>query len=589
MDTANLAAVASPAMTRWMLVLVAGVVSCGPGGAAEAVRPKDPTADNVLGEEKADCRSVQNGAEPLIVDWKPEQRGDLEVAMKDGLAVVRYGCDGIKLLADCRVDGEYGFIGMTRKEQLVRLENADEVRANLPLSGGAIGGELQRGSTIDIAMVLIGKRRTTWREPTNDDLKGSCGGATHYVRGANVGAFAVETGTRAKVRAAADILAASVSAQSESAKQMTNRDGDPASCAKASPSADAPPDQCGAAIRIMLAPIKKQALAIAPTAEAAGPAPERACPEGLVLAEGKCTKADAAPAYQCEPSNLEQCKAQCEKGHAGSCAAAGQALARSDKTAAAAAFQKACDGGEAAGCSGLGTLAVDQAQAVAAFEKGCGGGDAAGCRLLGTALRDEARAAALFDQACDGGDDLGCAEAAKAYASGRGVQKDEAKAAKLHKRACDGSVGESCAGLAQMYESGASGVGKNPILAEMLYRRGCQRSSGDACVGLGRVLLAAKPARADEAKLAFARGCGARAVLGCAAMKVLFGEQRPVVADPRMKMELTQACTRGSTRACASAGLLDAASGMAAAAKPNLERACRTGDAFGCLVLEKLK
>jgi uncharacterized protein len=583
-------------MTRWLLVVVGCALSCGPGGAAEAVRPKDPTADNVLGEQPADCRSVQNGAEPLIVDWKPEQRGDLEVAMKDGLAVVRYGCDGIKLLADCKIDGEYGFIGMTRKEQVVRLENADELRANLPFSGGAIGGELQRGSTIDIAMVMIGKRRTTWSEPSKDDLKGSCDGATHYVRGAHVGAFAVETGTRAKVRAAAEILMASASAQSDSKKETKNRDGNPSSCAKSSPNADAPPDECGAAIRIALVPIRPQALELKPAEAAAAPAVEQACPEGLVLAEGKCTKPDTAPAYQCDPAKSGECKAQCDKGHAGSCAAHGQALARSDKAAARAAFQKACDGGDASGCSGLGGVTPDAAQAAAAFEKGCSGGDAPGCRGLGVALRDgsgagkdEARAVALFDQACDGGDDRGCAEAAKLYAAGRGAQKDEARAAKLHKRACDGSVGESCAELAQMYEAGAPGVGKNPILAEMMYRRGCQRMSADACVGLGRTLMSAKPARTSEAKLAFTQACGGRAALGCAALKVLFGEQRPVVADARAKMDLTQACARGNNRACASAGLLDAASGMAPAAKLNLERACRGGDAFGCAVLEKTK
>jgi uncharacterized protein len=581
-------------MTRWLLVLVGLGVGCGPGGAAEAVRPKDPTANDLLGEQQADCRSVQNGAQPLIVDWKPEQRGDLEVAMKDGLAVVRYGCDGIELLGDCKIDGEYGFIGMTRKEQLVRLENADEVKANLPFSGGSIGGELARGSTIDIAMVLIGKRRTTWSEPSKDDLKGSCDGATHYVRGANVGAFAVETGTRAKVRAAADILLASGSAQSDSKKAMKNRDGDPSSCAKASPNADAPPDQCGAAIRIVLAPIRQKAPELEPAA-APAPAADRTCPEGLVLADGKCTKPEAAPAYQCEPASLDECKAQCDKGHAGSCAAHGRALARSDEASARAAFQKACDGGDASGCSGLGSLLPDAAQAVAAFEKGCTGGDAPGCRMLGVALRegkqiakDEARAVSLFDQACDGGDDIGCAQAAKAYAAGQGAAKDEAKAAKLHKRACDGSVGESCAGIAQLYESGAPGVGKSPILAETMYRRGCQRNSAEACVGLGRMLAAAKPARMDEAKLAFSRGCGGRDALGCAAMKVLFGEQRPVVADPRLKMELGQACTRGNHRACASAGLLDAGAGMPAA-RLNLERACRGGDGFACLVLEKTK
>jgi len=48
--------------------------------------------------------------------------------MREGVAVVAYFCDGIRLLKDCHIDGQYGFMGMTRREQVVRLENADELR-----------------------------------------------------------------------------------------------------------------------------------------------------------------------------------------------------------------------------------------------------------------------------------------------------------------------------------------------------------------------------------------------------------------------------------------------------------------------------
>src|SRR5262249_36633378 len=150
-----------------------------------------------------------------------------------------------------------GFIGMTRREQVVRLANADEVAANLPLSGASISGELQRGATLDIAMMIVGKKRTTWDTPTRDDLKGSCDGASHFVRGAIVGAFAMGTGSEAKVRAAAEIFGASASAGSSSSKQTQNRDGDITDCQKATPDAPSAPPQCGAPIRLVLAPIGK--------------------------------------------------------------------------------------------------------------------------------------------------------------------------------------------------------------------------------------------------------------------------------------------------------------------------------------------
>ena len=138
-----------------------------------------------------------------MVDWKPEQRGDLEIAMSEGVAVVAYDCSGMKLLKDCHLNGSYGYLGMTRKEQVVRLSDSDEVRANLPLSGVKLSAELKRGASLDVAMVMVGKRRTTWREPTKTDLQGPCDGATHFVRAATVGAFVMETGTKAKAQVVA--------------------------------------------------------------------------------------------------------------------------------------------------------------------------------------------------------------------------------------------------------------------------------------------------------------------------------------------------------------------------------------------------
>ena len=77
---------------------------------------------------------MSRGSKPLVVDWKPEQRGDLEVAMSEGLAVVAYDCQHMELLTDCRVEGSYGFKGVVFKQQMIRLADADEIKTNLPLS-----------------------------------------------------------------------------------------------------------------------------------------------------------------------------------------------------------------------------------------------------------------------------------------------------------------------------------------------------------------------------------------------------------------------------------------------------------------------
>ena len=578
---------------------------CGPGTTAEAIRPKEQTAAEALGEGQ--CRDVSRGAEPLVVDWKPEERGELEVAMKEGVAVMAYSCDTIRLLEDCRLEGGYGFIGMTRREQVVQLESSDELKANLPLTGASIGGELERGATLDIAMILVGKRRTTWREASRADLSGSCDGATHYVRGAMVGAFALETGTRAKVRAAAELFAAEIGGGSQSSRRVQNRDGDPKDCAKSLPDADAPPPQCGAPIRLALMPI-----AAAPSKEPASrpvvDATERSeplCPAGLVASAGKCTAASSAPAYQCAADDVAECTAQCDKGHAGSCGSLGALLMsgpQRDEARAAGALKKGCDGKEGRACSLLGVLtaegrgtAPDAKAAATLYRTACDLGDPLGCASLGRlhtdgrgVARDAGKALALLEQACHGGQDSACADAAKLLTSSEG-DKNVARAAALHEKACLGTVAASCAELGELHEAGA-GVSKDPIRAEIFFQRGCVRGSAEACNGVGRMILA-KPAGGspDEARRYFQRACLGRSALACAALKVVYGETKPVFADMAQKQAMTRRCAGGSARDCAAVGLLDAAAMSPALGKPQLQRACTMGDRFACAVMAKLK
>ena len=201
-----------------MAALATLVAGCGSSGVGPAVRPEQPTGAGATG--RTTIKPVDGPATPLIVDWKAEERADLEEVIHDGVAIVAWKNDGLRLLKRCRLKGEYGYLPIQVKKDVVRLESAQDVAANLPLGGlgivGKIGGELERGTTLDIAMAMVGKRRTTWADVAKDDLKGECGDATHYVRAILVGAFAMQTGAKAKVRGAVEIFGAGVSGGSGS-------------------------------------------------------------------------------------------------------------------------------------------------------------------------------------------------------------------------------------------------------------------------------------------------------------------------------------------------------------------------------------
>src|SRR6185436_9621599 len=88
---------------------------------------------------------VSDHGEPLVVDWDSERRGHLEIAMKQGLAVVHYDPAKIEVLRDCKIEGNYGYSGYSTKQRVVRLADELELKANLPLGGfvGQVSGAFQ--------------------------------------------------------------------------------------------------------------------------------------------------------------------------------------------------------------------------------------------------------------------------------------------------------------------------------------------------------------------------------------------------------------------------------------------------------------
>ena len=354
------------------------VAACGPGSVGEAARPKDPTAAGALGEEGAasgECGAVSPNAEVLVLDWKDEQRADLEVAMKKGVAVVSYNCKGIKLLPDCTAKGGYGFAAFSLKHKETKIDNSDDLQANLPMSVASMSGELKRGSTVDLAYVMVGQKGTTIDAAAKSDLVGKCDGATHIVREAKVGAFAFGTGTKGSANIALEVLGKGGSAASASSKSTTSTDGDIEACKKADENATSPTARCQALVKLKLGPI----LAEKPKQEEEasesgggqgknqGKVLDNPCNDGFVqTSDGKCTKKSNASSYLCNPKDAQECAAQCDKGNAESC-----------YNAATLQYRKEVNE----------DYKVAQEKATAFYEKGCNAGHAQSCGSLVTASR----------------------------------------------------------------------------------------------------------------------------------------------------------------------------------------------------------
>lgn len=503
------------------------VVGCGGKTAGEALIPKAPEAHGVRAREHVPV--VEGSGEPLIVDWEPEARTDLEVKMRDGVTVVAYSTEGLRLLKDCSVDGSYGFVQVAPKTQMIRLQSRDEVRANLPTSAGKmiqVHGDVGRGRGIEIDMTIVGKFRTTRHRITFPMLRGTCTGATHFVRGATVGAFAMRTSAEGWASSGAEALGAELGGSAQGRETVENRDGDPEACAEKS-QADLL-NGCGALLRLELAPVSNEAKEAREASEdPAAAALNSSCPSGFVLAENKCSRPKDDALYTCSPDNLSDCYRQCEAGDARSCVIAGvrqrDGSVTTDGPRTRELFERACRDGDALGCTLLGDMyrfgsgvQRDVLAAATHYRRGCEEGVAAACRQLATMFyygdgltQDLAQAVSLYNRGCDAGDQRSCSLLGDLFMTSSGEFHLPARAVALFLRACEGDDVAGCLAHVRAIEFG---VGISADVPDAIARkhRLCDRSPA-LCGQLGVSYLAGRGVHhnADAARRLLTKSCAA--------------------------------------------------------------------------------
>ena len=582
------------------------LVGCSTGGAAENLRPDDPTYAGAMGAQ------LTFGERPrvLVVDWEAENRVDLEVAMKRGVAVLALDESGPRIL-DCHLPGDYTFLGTTRKEKVLRLLNRDEVKANLPLRGvglaSTLEGEFSRGATLDVALVMVGKRTAAARQASRSQLQGNCNEATHIVRGATVGAFAMSTGTQATLRTAAELFTAEAGATSQSERAVQSIEGDLSSCAAADPNADAPPPQCGAALRLDLAPVIDDGAQTSVEESLLA----SACPAGTEWRGEKC-EPTASRAPQCKLSDVAECQAQCEASSPRGCYFHAWQNERGagvpkDEAKARALYTKGCELGLEESCR---AVAFFQAQgiggpreldtAVAYYKAACMDGYAGACSDLGVFFsqgtgvsKDIELALALYTRACNGGDARGCSNLGEAYLAGDGVPSDPNAAVRLFERACQSDHAGGCENLSKAYDRGVA-VPKDPAVALTLLERACTFGGMAACVEAG-VRHDRGIDTAPDSKRAFSlltRACAANEARGCANLGLMHLEGRGTAKNEAKAAELFQRTCAESRLGCDTLAEMYA-KGMGVekdltTARGILDEACGDGDARSCAMKKTL-
>lgn len=124
--------------------------------------------------------------------------------MQKGIAVVHYDCKGIKVLPECSPGGSYGFARIPYATEERIIEENDDLSATIPIAAASIGAEISRGLKLRLKYAFVGRKGgRVENEVARDSLKGTCEGATHFVRAALVGAFQFGTARSTQSRARA--------------------------------------------------------------------------------------------------------------------------------------------------------------------------------------------------------------------------------------------------------------------------------------------------------------------------------------------------------------------------------------------------
>jgi hypothetical protein len=232
------------------LALVAG---CGSNNAASTLAkpPEYPTT------KETKCGVVKSQSEPLIVEWPDAARGKLESLRRQGMVAVSYkGCE-LQVLR-CHGPTQYQYVPLTRKQNRLVIKNEDELYANLPVGAVTLEGKLKTAGQLNVEMTLVGRYELNESSVTRDQLQGDdCDAATHVVGALTVGAFTFSAGSEASVGAGVRVMGVGEGASSSAAKEMLQRDGEDSACQKSTGSDTAPPDGCGALIRLEVLPVRE--------------------------------------------------------------------------------------------------------------------------------------------------------------------------------------------------------------------------------------------------------------------------------------------------------------------------------------------
>lgn len=204
----------------------------------------------------------KNHLRPFIIEWDATDRSSFEAHAANDVVVVRYeGCE-MTILEECRNDSVRGSQGAYRPVEWtsgalekLNISNEGELYAKLPLSVGTLGGRVQGGEKFGMEYYVSGTRNSTRDAVYREDIASNpgCEGATHFVYGYNLGAFAMGSAANLDAEVGGSLYGFGAGAKTSKKRQADKQGGDLATC-KSDEAREV--EGCKSPIRLTLRPIR---------------------------------------------------------------------------------------------------------------------------------------------------------------------------------------------------------------------------------------------------------------------------------------------------------------------------------------------
>ena len=218
----------------------------------------DPARSELPSQFRNKCDAAKGQLRPLIVEWSSPDRATLEAQARHSQLVVHFeGCQ-LEVLRSCTLPARfsYKYTAITPKCEVVRMTDADQLYASIPVHAASFEGKLAQKGQLNASMTIVGMYEGPSLAPAADQLVGECAGATHVVSALAVGAFEFFAGSALDAGASVSVLGAGAGAEHQSDHETLSRDGNVKSCGDSKRGDGEPPENCGALLRLELSALR---------------------------------------------------------------------------------------------------------------------------------------------------------------------------------------------------------------------------------------------------------------------------------------------------------------------------------------------